>query len=58
MSNVWILLKVQLMSFFGINKAIHLKSEKEKDKIIYLLIGGIIVLFTLGVYSSLISYGL
>ena len=58
MNNVWILLKVQLMSFFGINKAIHLKSEKEKDKIIYLLIGGIIVLFTMGVLSSVVSYGI
>ena len=58
MNNVWILLKVQLMSFFGINKAIHSKSKKEKDKIIYLLIGGIIVLFTMGVLSSVVSYGI
>ena len=58
MSNVWILLKIQLKSFFGINKAIYSKSRKEKDKIIYLIIGGIIAFAAIGFYSALISYGM
>lgn len=32
MKNVWILLKVQLLNFFGINKILHSNDKKEKNK--------------------------
>ena len=49
MNNTWLILKVQLLSLFGINKAIHSKNKKEKTK----LIGLAIVIF----FSAILLLG-
>lgn len=55
MNNTWILLKVQLLNLFGINKVIHSKDKKEKDKLILMVIAGIIGIATFSIYSIVFS---
>ncbi|MDH5159506.1 hypothetical protein [Heyndrickxia oleronia] len=59
MSRIWYLLKVQLLQFFGINKAIHEKNPKQKRKWIAILIGmiiGIVYLFFVSfTYSNILA---
>lgn len=55
MSNTWILLKVQLLSLFGINKTIHSNDRKEKDKMILMVIAGIIGIAAFSIYSLVFS---
>lgn len=59
MSNVWItLLKVQLMSFFGINEMRYSKDPKKKRSLIIFGVSIIFVGICAGVYSAGIAYGL
>lgn len=59
MSKIWYLLNVQLLQFFGINKAIHEKNPKQKRKWIAILIGviiGIVYLFFVSfTYSNILA---
>lgn len=56
MNNIWSLLKVQLLTFLGINKAVKTKDNKEKTKLVWLLIAFIFTFFTLFGMSFLYSY--
>lgn len=51
MNRTWILLKVQLLSLFGINKTINSEDKKEKDKLILMWIIGIIGIVIFSIYS-------
>ncbi|MDF2820416.1 MAG: hypothetical protein K0R15_857 [Clostridiales bacterium] len=52
MTKIWILLKIQLLNFFGVNKMLHTKDIKEKQKFIFFAISATIGL----VGCSLLSY--
>lgn len=59
MSNGWIiLLKVQLMSFFGINEMRYSKDPKKKRALIIFGVVMVIIGISAGAYSSAIAYGL
>ncbi|PRR82692.1 hypothetical protein [Clostridium vincentii] len=59
MSNGWIiLLKVQLMSFFGINELRYSKDSKKRRSLIIFGVSIIIVGICAGAYSAAMAYGL
>ena len=62
MSNVWYLLKVQLLAFFNINRAIYTKDRSEKRKfILFVILVIFFVIYFGGLsfgYSMLLSAGL
>lgn len=59
MSNGWIaLLKVQLMSFFGINEMRYSKDPKRKRSLIIFGVSIILLGICAGVYSAAMAYGL
>lgn len=54
----WLLLKMQLYHFFGINRMLHSHSKKEKRRSAVLGIVAIIILGLMITYSALFSLGL
>ncbi|WP_042350801.1 hypothetical protein [Bacillus massiliigorillae] len=58
MNKVWYLLKVQLLQFFGLNKALHAKNPKEKRKWMAIFIGIIALIVYMFVISFFYSYSM
>uniref|UniRef100_UPI003F656E6A hypothetical protein n=1 Tax=Paenibacillus sp. FA6 TaxID=3413029 RepID=UPI003F656E6A len=58
MINIWRLTKIQLLSSFGVNKALHTSDVKEKRKLIVLSIGILIGIVMAGVVSFGYSYAM
>ncbi|MGG4343644.1 hypothetical protein [Paenibacillus lautus] len=58
MMNVWRLMKVQLLSTFGLNKALHARDVKEKRKFLLLSIGIVIGMVLIAAVSFGYSYGM
>lgn len=56
--NVWRLMKVQLLSTFGLNKALHARDVKEKRKFLLLSIGIVIGMVLIAAVSFGYSYGM
>lgn len=57
-ANCLVLLRIQLLSLFGFNKAIHSRNPKERRKLLFLMIGiGLLALLFLA-YSALFAAGL
>jgi len=56
--NIWLLLKIQLLDLFGINKAIHIKDKREKLKIwLFIIVFTLSMLIITG-FSFIYSYNI
>lgn len=58
MINIWRLTKLQLLSAFGLNKALHTKEVKEKRKLLLLSIAIVIGVLMIAVFSFGYSYAM
>lgn len=58
MSNIWVLLKVQFLQLFSLNKMLHTKEKKERRKFIAIFIGIILLIVYLFFVSFVYSYSL
>ena len=58
MMNVWRLTKIQLLSSFGLNKALHARDAKEKRKLLLLSIGILVGMFMIAAASFGYSFGM
>lgn len=56
MINIWRLTKIQLISSFGLNKALHTRDVKERQKMLWLTIGILIGIVMMAVVSFGYSY--
>ncbi|MCM3041304.1 hypothetical protein M3201_16485 [Paenibacillus motobuensis] len=56
MINIWRLTKIQLLSTFGLNKALHTRDGKERRKFLLLSIGILIGVVIIAGYSFVYSY--
>lgn len=58
MINIWRLTKLQLLSTFGLNKALHTKDPKERRKQLLVSVAILAGVLMIGVFSFMYSYGM
>lgn len=53
----WILLKIQMLGFFGINRMMHSREKNQKRQVVIMGVAWLCVFAVFLMYSALVSYG-